>query len=95
MAFTGAHIRLSHLLLVIEFMTVPTMKKPSTNQIAVSDKSKYCSRKNSALMRTINAMKARIKVMMRATTLIPGGYFPVYLPPMDNLPQGTPEARQS
>lgn len=89
---TGAQMR-SILLGVIVFKTVPMQKNATTTQIPTLENGFSPGRSKPALDNTIVAIRHNIILLMIATILILGGYFPGYLPPIDASPQGIPAAK--
>lgn len=89
---TGAQMR-SILLGVIVFMIVARPKKATANQIPTCEIDFNCGKSKSALDNTSNARKAKMAMLIMATNLILGGYFPGYFPPIDAAPHGTPAAK--
>ncbi len=89
---TGAQMR-SILLGVIVFKTVPMPKNATTIQLPILEIGFICGRSKSALDNIIAAIRHNIIILMIATILILGGYFPGYLPPIDASPQGIPAAK--
>jgi hypothetical protein len=89
---TGAQIR-SILLGVMVFIIVPAKKNTTTIQIAILENGKIIGICILAQDRTIMAKKANMNIFINAINLIFGGYFPGNFPPIEALPQGSPNAR--
>lgn len=89
---TGAQMR-SILLGVIVFKTVPMPKNTITIHIPMFEIDFSCGKSKSACDKTIAAIKLNMIIFMIATTLILGGYFPGYFPPIDAAPHGIPAAK--
>ena len=94
MSATGAQIR-SILLGVMVFKMVLNTKNATTPQMAFCAKGVISVKNKFAFAATIDAIKLKIRIFIKATTLILGGYLPEYLPPIEAAPHGKPAIKQN
>ncbi len=83
----------SILLGVMAFITVPMAKNTTITQIPILEMVFNWGNIKLASDNTTAAIKARTSIFKTAKTLILGGYFPGYRPPIDAFPHGTPAAK--